>query len=115
MTTLPKTLHYASLGGMASGTLHILAPFVSGFSNFSLQLVIFGLIWIGIAIALCRNMRWFSWLVFFMALVGTIVAIANATGTSTVPSWLFSGIAIFDAFVAGALFGHLWMPKKQVA
>ena len=109
-----KTLGLTALLLGLSGLLHIVAPFVSGFSSEGLTLVPFGLAWLLIALGLLRGMRWLAWVAFFAAISLGIVAMSSAFGFSDVPGWLYGTIAVADGLAAVTLFGHLWFPRESM-
>lgn len=105
----------AALFVFISAVLHLIAPFVSGFSAAGWQLVPFGIVYVAIGYGLMRGMRWLAWLTLFVMMAGGIAALGAYFGVSAVPAWLYLLIVVADWLAAACLFAILWMPKRAAA
>lgn len=90
-----------------SVVLHLVVIAVSG-GGFVGPMLAGALIWAVVAVGLNRGWRWLAYIAFLLALVGGMVAMANAQSTFGLTSLTFWGIVAMDWLAAVALFVAIW-------
>lgn len=93
----------------ASGLAHLVAPFVSGYSLWSLLLVPAGVFWFVAGYLLIRNgSRLLAGLLFVLALMGAIAGLDMAIADWGIARWIGWAICFSDLAAALLLFLPLW-------
>jgi len=104
-------LKIASVLIAISALLHLAAPFISGFSAESLQLLGPFVIYSFLAWKVWQGRRWAVWISFFMMLFFGIAGMSGFIAPQTIPAWCSLGIWIADWAAAACLFISLWGDK----
>ena len=112
--TQNRAFRIAILMFMISASLHVLAPFLSGFHRDGLMLAAMLPVFLVMIWGLARGWRWFAYLCFFIGAIGGIVALSFIWSENSVPPWIYTGILVADWGAAGALFLALWQAPQEV-
>ena len=98
-----------------SGLIHIIAPLFSGFAMGSLILVPAGILYVLLGRGLSNGYRWLAYIVFFLMMAGSVIALSGAWTTPGVPTWIPLSIVVLDWLTILALFVALWRKPAVTA
>ena len=91
-----------------AAVLCVIAPFSSDFSNASMPMLAFFIMYSFFGWMISQNRRWAKWLGFLLLLLGGVVGMGNYLSASPMPDWITLGVWIASWAAAVCLFVVLW-------
>jgi len=105
-----KNYKNAGLFLIISGLLHIPMFILGGLTPKTIQMMVVGVIWIGLGILLRRQTKYIACLCYVLMLVGMIAALTGLND-GPVPNWWWWLIFIADFVAAFFLFRVIWSKR----